>query len=216
MDRPKFCWDPTPGAQARVPACSLQCVEWNGGRTCRWAHRDWHWTGCPLLAVQRFFARFPLGNSNAAPFAWCTRNGGAGGGGTFEFATWVEKGFGLSLLGEFAEGWTPPKRYPSSGAFGALEWWIGRIFSANSKVPHLLHLHFGYTKQTGLRWSYPAESERKIAARREVDNLSNASHDAPIDMFSLRSIPRIGVNKQGPVPAPRSWIPAKLGPIHGE
>ncbi|TEB19904.1 hypothetical protein FA13DRAFT_1743717, partial [Coprinellus micaceus] len=61
MDRPKFCWDPTPGRK-HVDGRIVTGIGQVGG--------------CPLLAVQRFFARFPLGNSNAAPFAWCTRNGG--------------------------------------------------------------------------------------------------------------------------------------------
>ncbi|TEB25367.1 hypothetical protein FA13DRAFT_1738304 [Coprinellus micaceus] len=92
MDRPKFCWDPTPGVQyTGTGPCLFTPMQHVDRRIVTGIGQV---GGCPLHAVQRFFARFPLGNSNAAPFAWCTRNGGAGGGGTFEFATWVEKGYG--------------------------------------------------------------------------------------------------------------------------
>ncbi|TEB18624.1 hypothetical protein FA13DRAFT_1745473 [Coprinellus micaceus] len=82
MDRPKFCWDPTPGAQyIGTGPCLFTPMR---GMDCEGERVDGRIVtgigqvgGCPLLAVQRFFARFPLGNSDAAPFAWCTRNGGA-------------------------------------------------------------------------------------------------------------------------------------------
>ncbi|TEB28454.1 hypothetical protein FA13DRAFT_1735598, partial [Coprinellus micaceus] len=67
MDRPKFCWDPTPGAQ------------YTGTGPCLFTPmRGMDWRENMSMGASDFSLAFRWVNSNAAPFAWCTRNGGAG------------------------------------------------------------------------------------------------------------------------------------------
>ncbi|TEB18114.1 hypothetical protein FA13DRAFT_1746441, partial [Coprinellus micaceus] len=71
MDRPKFCWDPTPGRSTQARALLVHSNAWNG---LEGEHVDGRIVtgigqvgGCPLLAMQRFFARFPLGKLQRSP-----------------------------------------------------------------------------------------------------------------------------------------------------
>jgi hypothetical protein len=88
----------------------------------------------------------------------------------------------------------------------------------SSKVPlppHLIHLHFGYSKQMACVGVTQRKASEKSLHGEQVDNhqpgrcQSRRAHR----LFSSRSIPRIGVNKQGP---PELEPPPKLGLIHGE
>ncbi|TEB26938.1 hypothetical protein FA13DRAFT_1776676 [Coprinellus micaceus] len=75
---------------------------------------------------------------------------------------------------------------------------------------------------TPSKWACIGVTQRKASEKSlhgekwTTTNLPNASHDVPINTFSHSTHWSEQAGTRACVLRPRSWIPAKLGPIHGE